>query len=112
VLTAAKEAGAMRADYVLLRLPQTVVNVFQEWLQRSQPSHAERIESRIRQTRGGSLYQSEFGKRMQGDGPLAQQIYQTFDVFRRQLGLDQELPELDVRRFRPPVDATGQGWLF
>ena len=112
LLTAAKEAGARRASTISLRLPNTVAVVFQEWLQRVQPTHAERIESRIRQTRGGQLNQSEFGTRMRGTGALADQIHKTFDVFRKRLGLDQELPPLDCAQFRPPTNSSGQGWLF
>lgn len=112
ILAAAKEASAIRANYILLRLPMAVAGVFQEWMQRVRPSEAERIESRIRQTRGGELYQSDFGHRMRGQGPIAEQIQQTFNVFRTKYGLDSELPKLDTTQFRPPTSSAGQQWLF
>jgi len=112
LLTAAKEAGAATAGYVLLRLPLTVRPVFEEWLQRSYPLQAERIITRIRLTRGGGLNQSEFGQRMRGDGEYAQQIAQTFKVFKKKLGLDGRLPEFDRSLFRPPLPNSGQLQLF
>ena len=112
LLSAAKDAGASRANYILLRLPLAVGGVFQEWLQRVRPNEARRVESRIRQTRGGRLYQSDFGTRMRGEGPIAEQIRQTFRVFRTKLGLEAKEPELDTSQFRPPTSSAGQQWLF
>lgn len=111
ILEAAKEAGAGAAGYVLLRLPGAVEAVFLDWLAREQPERRERIEARIRSTRGGHLSDPRFGKRMSGEGLMAAQISQLFRVFARRVGLDGGLPEYDVTRFRPP-SRTGQMWLF
>ncbi len=74
ILQAAKEAGAHAAGFQMLRLPLTVAPVFQDWLQREQPNSLQRIEGRIRGTRDGKLNHSEFGTRMRGTGPIAEQI--------------------------------------
>jgi DNA repair photolyase len=108
LLKAAQEAGAKAARYILLRLPLTVAPVFREWLERTQPSRLERIEGRIRDTRGGKLNNSEFGVRMCGTGEIAEQIGDMFRLFARRYGLDGELPPYDCTQFRPP----GQLWLF
>jgi DNA repair photolyase len=112
LLQAVKEAGADAAGYVLLRLPWTVKPVFLEWLERTQPDKKQRIESRIRDTRGGKMYEAEFGTRMTGRGEMAEQIQRTFEVFARKHGLDRRLPPLDTTQFRPPASSSGQGWLF
>jgi DNA repair photolyase len=113
LLKAAAEAGARTASYILLRLPMTVEPVFLEWLERTQPQHRDRVESRIRSTRGGELYQSKFVERMRGTGEIAEQIRRTFHVFAKKLGLDQTRgAELDVSQFRPPTPSSGQKWLF
>ena len=111
LLAAAKEAGAMGAGYVLLRLPLAVATVFREWLQREQPERFAKVESRIRSARDGKLYDAEFGSRMRGTGEIAHQIREIFHLFRRRHGLDGDLPPYDCSRFRPPGRA-GQGWLF
>jgi DNA repair photolyase len=112
ILEAARKAGAQSAGYVLLRLPLTVVPVFQAWLSESYPDKWQRIESLIRSTRGGGLYQPEFGLRQRGAGDYAEQISRNFKVFTRKFHLDGRLPELDSSQFRPPRPASGQMSLF
>jgi len=112
ILEAARQAGAISASYVLLRLPLTVEPVFLEWLERTQPSKRDRVESRIRQTRSGQLSSSEFGSRMRGSGNTAEQIRNMFRIFARKNGLDRRLPPLRCDLFRPPKDASGQMRLF
>ncbi len=112
LLRAAKDAGAMTAGFILLRLPRSVVPVFEEWLERTQTTHKDRILSRIRQTRGGKLYVAQFGERFRGRGEVAKQIAQTFRIFASQLGLDGKPTQLDTTQFRPPTDSAGQQRLF
>jgi len=112
ILKAAKEAGAMSASYIMLRLPLTVKPVFQEWLERTQPDRKERVLTRIRQTRDGKLNSAQFGTRIRGTGEIAEQIGNLFQVFARKHGLDKRLPAFDFTRFRPPTTGTGQQWLF
>jgi len=112
ILKAAKDAGAESAGYILLRLPLTVEPVFLEWLERTQPEKKSKIESRIRSTRGGKLYEGEFGVRMKGRGEIAEQIRRTFKVFARRYDLDGKQEPLESSHFRRPVTSSGQGWLF
>ncbi len=70
ILKAAREAGAGAAGHVLLRLSGSVRPVFLDWLARSEPTRAARVEGAIRQTRGGQLNDTQFGRRMRGTGTL------------------------------------------
>ncbi|MBV9125374.1 MAG: PA0069 family radical SAM protein, partial [Planctomycetes bacterium] len=88
VLQAAREVGARAAAYTMLRLPLTVAPVFLEWLKRTQPARAARIEGRIRSVREGKLNDPDFGSRMRGTGELAEQIAQLFRLFAKKHGLD------------------------
>lgn len=112
ILAAAKTAGASSASCILLRLPLTVEPVFLEWLERTQPNARSKVEARIRATRGGKLYESQFGLRMRGRGEIADQIQQTFRVFAQRSGLDNTPEPLDTSSFRRPTHPSGQGWLF
>ena len=112
ILQAAKGAGAQTADYVLLRLPLTVAPVFHEWLHRTRPLEAARVEARIRDTRGGKVNTSQWGERMRGSGEMAEQICAMFRLFTQQFGLDGSLPPQDFTRFRPPASRAGQLRLF
>lgn len=88
ILQAAKDAGATSAGMVLLRLPHQIKALFLDWLKREFPQRAAHVESAIRDTRDGELYQSDWGLRQRGSGPRADQINQVFDLFARKLGLD------------------------
>ena len=112
ILAAAAAAGASFASHTVLRLPLTVKPVFLEWLARERPEKQEVVESRIRSTREGELNASEFGKRMSGSGPIADQIHQTFKVFARRNGLDGKYVPLDASQFQPPKSSSGQMRLF
>lgn len=112
LLAAAKAAGARAAAFVLLRLPASVAPVFQEWLTRTQPERAHRVEERIRATRDGQLSDPRFGTRMKGTGEIARQIGEVFQLFARRHGLDGSLPDHHCTRFRPPLPKTGQLRLF
>ena len=87
VLRAARDAGASWAGSVLLRLPGPVKQVFEERLRASLPLRAERVLHRIRDTRGGKMYDSRFTVRGQGEGPYADAIHALFEQTVRALGL-------------------------
>ena len=112
ILSEGRRCGAQHAGYVLLRLPHTVKPVFFDWLERTFPDRRAKIESLIRSTRDGNLYNADFKQRMQGSGEIANQIRQTFDVFARKVGLDRKMAELDASQFHPPRSSTGQLRLF
>ncbi len=114
ILEAVAGAGAKIAGYVLLRLPYEVADLFQEWLAEHFPDRAGRVLSLVRQTRSGELYQSAWGERQKGTGPVAALIAQRFAKSRRRFGLNQERrgKHLDCSRFMPPPVPGDQLSLF
>jgi DNA repair photolyase len=112
ILQAGRQAGALVAGYQVLRLPLSVLPVFEQWLRRTQPLKAEAVLGKIRSTRDGQLSDSTFGRRMSGQGVYAQQIKSTFEVFRRKLGYHEQLPARDASQFCPPQPKSGQLMLF
>jgi len=112
VLERVAEAGAAGAAYVALRLPLEIKDLFEEWLATDHPDRAARVMSLVRQMRGGAAYRSEFGKRMRGEGPIADLLSQRFRAAKRRFGLDRPLPDLDLNRFKPPPRPGDQGDLF
>lgn len=87
ILTAARDAGATGAGYVLLRLPGPVATVFEERMRAAMPLRVDRILHRIRETRGGQLYDPRFGARGRGEGPYAMMIRGLFMATAARLGL-------------------------
>lgn len=112
ILEAVAEAGALRAAWVLLRLPYQLKDLFLDWLQRSvHPDRARKVESLIRQSRGGKLYQASSPNRGRGNGPIVEQLAQSFDVFTRKYGLNRDIRPLSTAHFRRP-EISGQMHLF
>jgi DNA repair photolyase len=111
ILEAVAEAGARRAAWVMLRLPYQLKDLFLDWLKRSvHPDRAKKVESLIRQIRGGKLYDASRDRR-RGRGPLVEQIAQTFDVFTRKYALNRDIRPLSKAHFRRP-EVNGQMGLF
>ncbi|MCZ6603301.1 MAG: radical SAM protein, partial [Planctomycetota bacterium] len=110
VLKAAREAGATRAGIVALRLPGNVEGVFLDRLRRAMPDRAKRVEARIREMRGGRLYDARFGSRMRGQGKYWAGIESVFEVWRRKLGYDDGPSEPAPATFRRP-GVKGQTYL-
>jgi DNA repair photolyase len=102
VLAAAAEAGARFAGYVVLRLPHGVADLFAAWLERHFPDRKDKVLGRIRDLRGGQLNDSRFGRRMRGEGVLAEQIRALFALGRKRADLTGGGPELSAAAFRRP----------
>ena len=112
ILDAAAAAGVSEAGYVILRLPLEVRDVFVEFLEREYPDKAKHVMSIVRSMRGGKDYDSEWGKRMKGDGPYAWQIGRRFEMATKRLGLNKERLRLRTDLFTPPVPEGAQMNLF
>ncbi len=112
ILKQAALAGAVTAGYILLRLPLELKDLFSQWLQAHYPTKAKHVEALVRETRGGALYQSEFGTRMRGTGPYAELLEKRFRSARNKYGLDRPRPALDTSRFRRPAPNGDQMQLF
>ena len=102
VLSAAKDAGAQSAGYVLLRMPLEIKELFREWLEIRQPGKAKHVMALIRQMRGGKDYDAQWNTRMKGTGPYAEMMARRFHMAVKKLGLNQQLRPLTINSFRRP----------
>ena len=98
---------------VPLRLPHGVKDLFAEWIRRTYPDRAERVLNRVRDMRGGDLYDSTWHERMKGDGVYADHLRALYDVACRRYGFDvdrdrYELTTSNFRRPAPPPPAPGE----
>jgi DNA repair photolyase len=100
ILAAVKEAGAQWAGFVVLRLPWAVAPLFERWLEEHFPDRKEKVLNRMRELRGGKLYDAQWGVRGRGTGIFADQIEALFDVTCRKLGLNEKREELSTEHFR------------
>lgn len=102
ILQAASDAGAQTAGYIVLRLPYGVKELFGDWLEAHYPDRKDRVLNRVRDTRGGDLYDGTYGKRMRGVGEYADQIERMFEIARKRYGFTRKLPPLATDQFRVP----------
>ncbi len=102
ILQDCRDAGARWAGRVMLRLPGSVAPLFEKWLDAHLPDSKEKILHRIREVRGGKLYDSRFGTRGRGEGEYADHMADLFKVARRKAGYPDERMSLSTAHFRRP----------
>ena len=101
ILAAASAAGVQEAGYILLRLPLEVRELFVEWLQEAYPDRAARVVSLIKQIRDGKAYDSTWGRRQRGTGPVAWAIGRRFEIAAEKNGLNKQSLKLRTDLFEP-----------
>jgi DNA repair photolyase len=112
ILEAIAETGVRHAGYVLLRLPLEIKDLFREWLMENFPDRYRHVINLIRQTRGGKDYDSTWGKRMTGSGPIAWMIGRRFEVACERLGFNLTSVKTTTQHFVPPRPPSEQLALF
>jgi DNA repair photolyase len=109
ILSAAKDAGAISAGYVMLRLPLELKDLFREWLATDVPDRAARVIKLLRTMHGGRDYSPAFGLRQRGTGPYADQVAARFRLAIQRLGMNERGNyRLRTDLFRRPVAMGGQ----
>ena len=114
ILTAARDAGAQMAGYILLRLPLEIKTLFREWLEEEFPDKASHCLNLLREMRGGRDNDPQFHRRMRGTGPYADLIARRFAIAARKRGLKtgEGAFDLDLGQFRVPPRSGDQLDLF
>ncbi len=100
ILKAARDAGARSAGFVILRLPWAVASLFERWLEEHFSDRKDKVLNRVRDLRGGKLYDAKWGVRGRGEGFFADQLEALFDVTARRLGLNKRDMDLSTSAFR------------
>ena len=112
ILEAVAAAGVRHAGYVLLRLPLEVRDLFREWLMTNYPDRYRHVFKLIRDMRGGKDYDSTFGQRQTGTGPIAWMIGRRFEIACERLGFNVTSVKTTTEHFRPPLPSAEQLSLF
>ena len=106
IMEAAADAGATFAGYIVLRLPHGVKDLFSGWLGQHFPERKDKVLNRVRQMRGGKLYDGRYEVRGRGEGPWAEQLRALFKVTAARLAFERPSAP-STRSFRVPADARG-----
>ena len=113
LLDAAYAAGAREAGYVMLRLPNEVKELARDWLAEHFPGRAKHVLSLLKDMHGGKDYDSRWGVRQSGTGPIAWAIGRRFEMAAQRLGFNRARVRLRTDLFAAPDRAApGQLALF
>jgi DNA repair photolyase len=112
IIEAGAAAGATSVNWTILRLPLEIKDLFIEWLKAHAPLKVDHVLNLVKDTHGGVIYRSEFGKRMRGDGPYADLIRMRVAKAANRLGLNRYRWDVDLTQFRVPKKPSPQGDLF
>ncbi len=108
---AVANAGASSIAYTMVRLNGQVAEIFRDWCLVHYPDRADKIIHQIEETHGGTLNDSNFGRRMRGDGKVAENISAMMKLARKRFFMGRSIKPLTTSLFeRPPKD--GQIALF
>lgn len=109
ILKTIAACGAKNAGYTIVRLNGAIGGIFEDWLRSNYPDRFDKVWHMIQSCHGGNVNDSRFGKRMKGEGNIAQLIRDTFKLHCRLNKLNLESVQLDRSQFRVP---TAQQSLF
>jgi len=100
IIKAAGEHGALGAGMTIVRLNGSVGHIFFDWVRKAFPDAAQHILNQIAACHGGNINDSRWGKRMGGDGPVADAIKQLFKTaVKKYLPLN-GFPDYDMTLYR------------
>jgi len=100
VLKAAADHGAQGAGMTIVRLNGSVGPLFEDWLRKNFPDRFHKVLNQIRSLHGGTINDSQFGRRMTGEGNIADSIYQLFRSSKKKYFKDKKMPPFDLTKFR------------
>ncbi|WP_339866556.1 PA0069 family radical SAM protein [uncultured Algoriphagus sp.] len=100
ILKAAADHGALMAGMTIVRLNGSVGQIFEDWIYKNFPDRAPKVIAQIKSVHGGQLNDSDFGRRMRGEGKVAEMINQLFKTSQRKYFAGRTMPEYDLSKFR------------
>jgi len=101
IIEAAADRGALSAGFTIVRLNGSVAEIFTDWITKAFPNKAEKVLNMIRSCHDGNLNDSEFGRRMGGDGKVAESIHQLYNMACNRFLAGKEMPAFDFDLFVP-----------
>ena len=100
VIKAASEHGALTAGMTVVRLNGSIAQIFEDWLRKNFPDRYDKVWNQICSMHGGNVNDSNFGRRMAGDGNIADVIHQLFRSAKKKYLKDRTVPLYDLTKFR------------
>ncbi|MGB3180734.1 MAG: PA0069 family radical SAM protein [Cyclobacteriaceae bacterium] len=112
IIEKAAAAGAVTAGYTIVRLNGSVGPIFKDWLFKNFPDRANKVWNQICAMHGGNVNDSEWGRRMHGEGHFAELTGNMFRQARSRFMSGREMPSYNLDVFTRPGKDKGQLSLF
>ncbi|MDZ4716691.1 MAG: PA0069 family radical SAM protein [Cytophagales bacterium] len=106
IIQAAADHGALAAGMTVVRLNGSVGKLFEDWLRKNFPDRFDKVWNQISSLHGGSVNDSQFGRRMVGEGNIADIIYQLYRHSKRKYLAGRKMPAMSLTRFRKGGNLT------
>ncbi|MEM8567348.1 MAG: PA0069 family radical SAM protein [Bacteroidota bacterium] len=100
IIKKAAQNGALSAGYTTVRLNGKIATVFHDWLVKNFPHREKKVWNQIKALHGGKVSDSEFGRRMRGEGSYSEIIKQLFTQAVNRYMSDSVKPVLTTSKFR------------
>ena len=100
VLKAAADHGAKNAGMTIVRLNGSIGMIFEDWLRKNFPDRFEKVWHQISDMHGGNVNDSQFGRRMHGEGNIADTIHQLYRASKKKYFKDRSMTAYDLTKFR------------
>lgn len=100
IIKAAAEAGARTAGYTFVRLNGAIGPIFTAWIQQAFPDRAAKVLRQISSGHDGKLNDSQFGRRMRGEGAWADTIANLHRKSREKYMAGRSIPPFNRSAFR------------
>jgi len=106
IVKQAADHGAESAAYTVVRLNGAIGDIFKDWLYHNFPERADKVLNQIKSCHGGQINDSRFGKRIKGEGKIAQAIESLFRMAVNKHFKDSHPEPLNTRAFKKPGQMT------
>ena len=100
ILKAAANAGAKFASYTVVRLNGQIHKIFKNWLMKTFPDRADKVWNQVQELHNGNVNDSEFGRRIKGEGKIAAVIKNLFEVSKKKYFKEEAGTPLSTDHFR------------
>ncbi len=100
IIKAAADHGALTAGMTVVRLNGAIGKLFEDWLRKNFPDRFDKVWNQICALHGGNVSDSEFGRRITGEGKYAEAIYQLYRAAKKKHFAGRSLPPYNLSAFR------------
>ncbi len=75
--------GAVDVSYTIVRLNGQIAEIFKDWAYKTIPDKADRVLNQIAECHGGNLNDSNWGRRIKGEGTISEQVKNTMAIAKK-----------------------------